>query len=744
MRYFLLLALTTLSLFASAQEVGRFNLYFDSDQHELLAQHKDLIDDEVAALVNIPAAYSLEIIGHTDNDGNMEYNKVLSKRRAKSIASYFGNQGFPRMNMDLEARSFTDSVASNNDESGKGLNRRVEVVIKANSYNASASISYKNKMKSYSVNVSQETEIETETGTIITIPENAFVDASGNIIKGEVTVNYREFQDPIDFMTSGIPMTFNDNGEFAFYNSAGMFEITAEHKGKSVDLQEGKQVEVAMEMSQQLNNLNFYEYSPEKQGWNTNAQLTNNQGIRTAVAGWSKRDGAKKPGLAFKQRWGPNYVWTNRITKGYVTVVETGLNLIKDSTSLLARYEDDNRYPSTKNRLEITKRRLDSKLRSIAVSQKRMNRVYKMVEISYSKKKAVFSIDCKTRKHGETDVFVTTNFHYDHEKNGKFDKNWFELKWDSCIVDYNETTDLFNIDLFNDSTEISVEVSAYHTRPSLKRRAFKQESLRLIAAYYAVLADRSAHLERLRNDKIKAEEKLVALDLEFTYLDTITNRRGVAELEGFQYYAAHLTTSNGEFDMELEEWCKYFDENPKMFTNRFARAKMDKRWDQYKVRVAYNDSMELVRQQMQTAIAKNRGRMLSAATRTLKIDNMGIFNADQVCRMTNPMLVHAQYKNTKGQEVKVVSIFLIDSKVNGLIEYNGFMGYSPYRFALRKSSRNSLFAMDIDGNMYKISKEEFAKYGIERQPGNETSVEFTLSPVSKAAKKEDLMAATGQ
>jgi hypothetical protein len=68
------------------------------------------------------------------------------------------------------------------------------------------------------------------------------------------------------------------------------------------------------------------------------------------------------------------------------------------------------------------------------------------------------------------------------------------------------------------------------------------------------------------------------------------------------------------------------------------------------------------------------------------------------------------------------------------------MGYSPYHFALQKHSQSALFAMDVDGELYKISKEEFRSYQLGKIKGNTAEVQFTLTAVSKLAKKSDLMA----
>ena len=77
---------------------------------------------------------------------------------------------------------------------------------------------------SYRLAANKNHTVYYESGTQIYIPENAFVDAEGNVVKGDVDFHYREFRDPIEMLVSGIPMTY-DSGEVRNdFESAGMFE----------------------------------------------------------------------------------------------------------------------------------------------------------------------------------------------------------------------------------------------------------------------------------------------------------------------------------------------------------------------------------------------------------------------------------------------------------------------------------------------------------------------------------------
>lgn len=74
----------------------------------------------------------IRIIGYTDNTGKVDYNQLLSEKRAKSVYDYLMMQGISSDRMVYEGRGVHDPVASNDTPEGRALNRRVEIIIVAN------------------------------------------------------------------------------------------------------------------------------------------------------------------------------------------------------------------------------------------------------------------------------------------------------------------------------------------------------------------------------------------------------------------------------------------------------------------------------------------------------------------------------------------------------------------------------------------------------------------------------------
>ena len=71
-------------------------------------------------------------MGHTDATGTENYNLKLSERRAASVRSYIIGQGILSSRLQTEGKGEWESIADNETEAGRALNRRVEIVIVAN------------------------------------------------------------------------------------------------------------------------------------------------------------------------------------------------------------------------------------------------------------------------------------------------------------------------------------------------------------------------------------------------------------------------------------------------------------------------------------------------------------------------------------------------------------------------------------------------------------------------------------
>ncbi|MDX8410208.1 MAG: OmpA family protein [Mariprofundales bacterium] len=72
---------------------------------------------------------NIRVIGYTDSTGSAAYNQDLSQRRAQSVAWYLEERQVNPGRITIEGRGEASPRASNDSESGRQLNRRVELLI---------------------------------------------------------------------------------------------------------------------------------------------------------------------------------------------------------------------------------------------------------------------------------------------------------------------------------------------------------------------------------------------------------------------------------------------------------------------------------------------------------------------------------------------------------------------------------------------------------------------------------------
>jgi outer membrane protein OmpA-like peptidoglycan-associated protein len=85
--------------------------------------------DKLADVVVRYGKTTLTIVGYTDNVGSNQYNQKLSERRAVSVAQYFESRRVSPLRLATLGKGEGEPVASNNTESGRQANRRVEIFV---------------------------------------------------------------------------------------------------------------------------------------------------------------------------------------------------------------------------------------------------------------------------------------------------------------------------------------------------------------------------------------------------------------------------------------------------------------------------------------------------------------------------------------------------------------------------------------------------------------------------------------
>ncbi|MBI9090337.1 MAG: OmpA family protein [Desulfobacterium sp.] len=102
------------------------DLLFDYDRAEIKSASFSELDHIVTILEKNPNL-TVAIKGHTDSRGPKAYNKALSLRRADAVKQYLESKGISAQRLTAEGLGDAKPVASNKTDTGRAMNRRVEL-----------------------------------------------------------------------------------------------------------------------------------------------------------------------------------------------------------------------------------------------------------------------------------------------------------------------------------------------------------------------------------------------------------------------------------------------------------------------------------------------------------------------------------------------------------------------------------------------------------------------------------------
>jgi len=114
-------------------EVGRrsWQIQFDTGKDSFRPEANAVLNELMRGLV-VAGGTAIEVHGHTDNQGLLEANQVLSEKRAFAVENWLkahASANFPDARFHVFAHGASEPVAPNDTEAGRAKNRRVEIVL---------------------------------------------------------------------------------------------------------------------------------------------------------------------------------------------------------------------------------------------------------------------------------------------------------------------------------------------------------------------------------------------------------------------------------------------------------------------------------------------------------------------------------------------------------------------------------------------------------------------------------------
>lgn len=109
-------------------KIALYGIHFDTDSAEIRPSSVPTLE-QIAKLLTQRPELEILVVGHTDNRGALDYNMRLSLARAAAVVeSLTRDHGIDSGRLSAQGAGFLAPVATNRTETGRALNRRVELV----------------------------------------------------------------------------------------------------------------------------------------------------------------------------------------------------------------------------------------------------------------------------------------------------------------------------------------------------------------------------------------------------------------------------------------------------------------------------------------------------------------------------------------------------------------------------------------------------------------------------------------
>jgi hypothetical protein len=488
--------------------------------------------------------------------------------------------------------------------------------------------------QNYAVNTDIDNVVFSPSGSKIFIPANAFIDQSGNPVKGDVILKYREFRDPVDILVSGIPMKYKTDSVINDFESAGMFEITACIGQQPLKLAPDKQIKMNFATTSPDSTYNFYAYNDSIGNWEyinrpkkvTDATRINESPMSSAYYNYKeliKSHPTKVLTTSLEDRFKSfDFIYTKRLTNDYLSkgykYKKNGKTYNKNLTDLV--------------RLSRVKKTKDGKI-----------------------------------------LFKLRYLHQSHPELAGFNNVYFETQENESLLAFRKK--FLNKQRYNDI--------------------------------------------RIHDNGDGVEVQLKAIDYYKTIDARVVTLGEKGEIKDANFLGNKIKCYNRNLKHRGRRFAKVLKRDPQNYVpitdqkelSEYAYSKCKKNLNGFEKKmskgecIAYFSEMMANEKQVIANSKATSGNLICS----LSLDGMGIYNCDQIRRMTNPVEVLANYENSGSNKLIPDLTYIINKKVNGVYQYDGSYGYRPDKIAFSnsKEAENVLITVSNGGKMSVYKTQDF-------------------------------------
>ncbi len=196
-------------------------VYYATDSYELISSEREKLDD-FFDLFDASKITEIKLLGHTDSDGENDYNDRLAQNRAKSVRKYLVSHGLK--SSVTESFGEKKPLNANSTDEEKSKNRRVEIIVSYSlggllSENDFKVFAYRNLPTSeYCIDPTRDTVLKLKRGGRVIFKANTF-SSDGECVK----IFAKEAYKKSEIILASLTTTSNGN----LLESGGMVYLEA-------------------------------------------------------------------------------------------------------------------------------------------------------------------------------------------------------------------------------------------------------------------------------------------------------------------------------------------------------------------------------------------------------------------------------------------------------------------------------------------------------------------------------------